>query len=168
MVWCAIKKFDTFYELAIIFSIVIPIALCDILLFVFIGLYNKYKIKQFLNIKEHGSCYKGTILTAHHKPKPARHSLLIKDTGEISVDVNNKIYNITDIDYNNEFKNLENSLKKLKKNFDINAKKFDDYIHNRINTIDKDFNLSKNTQMEITIYVLNDKAVANLNSITIK
>ena len=168
MVWCTIKNIDTFSELIIIFSIVMPIALCDILFFVFTVLFNKYKIKQFLNIKEHGNCYKGTILTAYHRSKSSRHSWLSKATGEISVDVNNKIYDITDIDYNNEFKNLENSLKKLNKNFDTNAKKFNDYIHNRINTIDKDFDLSKNTQMEITIYVLNDKAVADLNSITIK
>ena len=150
-------------------AIAVPIVFCSILSYIFISLDNNYKRKQFINIRENGNHYKGTILTASDSPANySRSSYFKKDTVEISVNVNNKVYTIKDIDYNNEFKLLENSLNELNKRLDTNIQQFNDFIHQRQDIINKNFNISKNTQMEIDIYVLDDKAIADLESIKIK
>lgn len=150
-------------------AIALPIVFYSILSYIFISLNNNYKRKQFVNIKENGNYYKGTILMAYCQPnKSVKGSLLKKDTGEISVKVKNKVYKIQDIDYNNEFKHLENSLEELWKHLNTNIEQFNDFINQRQDMINKNFSISKNTHMEIDIYVLDNKAVADLESINIK
>lgn len=143
------RDVDEFYILMCISAVIISTIFCNILIYLFIGLSNKCKRKQFINIKEKGIYYKGFILTASYQSIGyGRHGWLMKKAGEISVKANNKIYTIKDIDYNNEFKLLENS---LNTHFNVN-----------------DLSTLKNRQVEIGIYVLDNKVVADLESIKIE
>ena len=54
------------------------------------------------------------------------------------------------------------------KRLDTNIQQFDDFINQRQDTISKDFNILEGTQMEIDIYVLDNKVIADLDSIKIK
>lgn len=147
-IWYSMKTIDKFVMPMCISVVAIAVIFFDIIFYIIISLSNNYKRKQFINIKENGIYYKGIILTASYKIEASRYSWLKKDSGEISVEANNKIYKIEDLDYNNEFKLLESS---LDNHFNAN-----------------DLSTFKNTQVKIDIYVLDNKAVADLESIKIE
>lgn len=168
MIWYSTKIIDKFDILICIAAIAIPVIFCNILFYIIISLSNNYKRKQFVNIKENGNYYKGIILTVGYQSKGySRSKWLMKDTGEISVEVNNKVYKIKDIDYNDEFKLLENSLDECLNTLHTNVQQFNNFISQRQGRINKGSSILKNTQREIDIYVLDDKVVADLESIKI-
>lgn len=148
-IWYSMKNIGKFDMLMCISIVAITVIFCNIIFYIIISLSNNYKRKQFIKIKETGIYHKGIILTASYQfPGYARNSWLVKNAGKISVEANNKIYTIEDLDYNNEFKLLESS---LDNHFNAN-----------------DLSTFKNTQVEIDIYVLDNKAVADLESIKIE
>lgn len=137
---------NSFYntDISLLLKVIIVSAIfCEIFYYVIITLSNNYKRKQFINITNNGIYFEGNILKANYNHKHSRkYSWLEKSAGNITVRIENKTYKITDIDYNSDFKNLK---QKLEENFSINEKNF--------------------RQIKIGIYVFNNKAVADLNSI---
>lgn len=149
--------------LLISFGIIVFTVICNIVSALIILLWNNYKRKQFFYIKNNGSYYEGEIIMAnyHHKGY-SKHNWIEKSSGDILVCVNDKTYKISDIDYNNEFKKLE---QRLKDNFNTTKQKIIDnnYYLKNTGTLRK-LSLEKIT---IEIYLLEDKVIADLNSIKI-
>lgn len=133
------------------------------LIYIIISTSNNRKRKQFIKIKEKGIYCKAIILKAGLTPQYGRHR--IDNRAEISVEANNKVYKIKDIEYNDEFKLLVDI---LENHLNTNTQKFINIDKQRQDILNKDYNILKNTQIEIDIYVLDGKAVAVLESIKIK
>jgi len=144
-------------------GIIIPVIFFGVLTCLIIAVVNSYKRKKFSFIKNNGNYLDGIIIMAsYHSKLSGGYRWLWKDSGEITVTANNKIYKITDIDYNDEFKLLE---EKLSKNFYLNKQKYIDLNQNfKNNGI-----LAKIHREEINvgIYILDNKVVADLESIKI-
>ncbi len=154
------KKIDYSFISMFMFGIIIVI-LWDIIFLIIIALTNNYKRKQFISIKDKGKYYEGIIIMAnYHFEGYGRHKWLWKDSGEITVSVENKTYTITDIDYNKEFKLLE---QKLNDNFDTNRQQ---YIN--LNQQFKNIGILGNVyskEITVGIYILDNKVAADLDSI---
>ena len=143
-------------------AITIIVFFIDIVFWVIITLINNYKRKQFVSIKNNGVHFEGVILTADKSCVFGQHKWIWKDSGDITVSANNKTYKITNIDYNKEFKLLKQKLE-------------DDFYSNKQSYINLNQSFEKNDilykvhRKEITvgIYVLDNKAVADLDSIKI-
>lgn len=103
---------------------------------------NKMSSQKNIIIKNKGEYLEGTVIGAYYHIEYTWHKWVSKASGYISVMANNKIYTITDIDYNDEFKNLE---KEIKDNFN-------NKVGYHINEI------------KIGIYVLDNKAIADFNT----
>lgn len=135
--------------------------ICNIISALIIGLWNNYKRKQFLYIKNNGSYFEGEIIMAnYHNKGYNKYHWLLKDSGDIIVCVNDKTYKISDIDYNKEFKTLK---QKLNDSEEINTEQI-----NNINSVYKETGILNKIDFKnitIGIYVLEDKAVADLDSI---
>lgn len=159
-----VKHINCSLFLIISLGIIVVTVICNIISALIIVFLNNYKRKQFFYIKNNGSYYEGEIIMAsyHHKGYN-KHNWILKDSGNIVVCVNDKTYTISDVDYNKEFKDLK---QKLSDNADVNKKQL---MH--INTCFKNTGvLNKGNLKNITIgiYVLEDKAVADLDSIKMK
>lgn len=158
------KNIDYFLLLTFVAIIVITIIFYIFIFSLIIVLVNKYKRKKFVYIKKNGCFSEGEIIMANYHSKGyGRYKWLWKDSGDITVRVKNKTYVITDIDYNVTFKNL---IQKLNDNVYINEQKvINEKRHfkntGRLNKID--FN-----KITIGIYVLDNNAVADFNSIKVK
>lgn len=135
----------------------------NIVFLIIIALTNNYKRKQFMYIKNKGKYFEGVIIMASYDSAGiGERKLLSKDSGNIIVSVDNKTYTITDIDYNNEFKILE---QKINDNFNINRQQFSDLDqHFRNNGT---FYKAQTKEIKIGIYVLDNKVIADLNSIQV-
>ena len=79
---------------------------------------------------------------ANEHPEFHKHSWLHKPSGDLAIIANNTEYKVEELDYNDKFKQLE---EQLSNNIGIHRQK-----------------------IYVDIYVLDDKAVANLDSINIK
>lgn len=160
-----VEKVDYFFLLILTTLIGISGVFCYIIFYIIISLTNKYKRKQFSHIKNNGSYFEGIIVMANYHFKGyGKNSWLWKDTGDISVIADNKTYTITDIDYNNEFKLLE---QKLDDNFDANMQQYNclnqSFKNNNILAINK----VHRKEIKIGIYVLDNKVIADFDSIKI-
>lgn len=146
------------YSLA--FGILMAVLGVGLIYSITIALANNYKKKQSIKIKGDGKYLEGTVVMAnyHLKPTPLtgkRYGWLTKASGDITVMANNEMFKITDIDYNKAFKNLIKNLRECVNN-------------NYPNDIDVNENLEKEGTLKkitIGIYVLDKKAVADLDSI---
>jgi len=146
----------------ITFKIITPVFLLEAIDLIIIFLINIYKRKNFTHIKNNGDYFEGIIISANYHSNGAygKYRWLSKKSGDITVSANNQTYTITNIDYNEDFKLFE---QKLNENFYTNKQK--------IINIDRYFKntgiLNKINCKEITIgiYVLDNKAVADLNTI---
>ncbi len=160
MIMC-LANIDYSLLLTFMFGSTIILVFSDIAISLFIILENNHKRKQFVLIKNNGSYFDGVIISAYRyiKPRYAR-GVDAKNTGEILVTANNKTYTITDIDYNDAFKDLE---QKLNDNFYINKQKIIDKDRYFKNT----GILSKINSKEITvgIYILDNKVIADFDTI---
>jgi len=155
------KNIDYSFILMFSFTIIMTIIFFDIVFLIIITMKNNYKRKQFATIKDKGKYYDGIIIMANrHSKGYGRHKWLWKTTGEITVSVENKTYTITDIDYNNEFKLLE---QKLKDNFKTNRQQYMN-LNQQIKNNDILGNIFIK-EITIGIYILDNKVVADLNSI---
>lgn len=125
--------------LMIICVIILPITLGSILFLIIASVINNKKREQFINIKSNGIHLRGYILMANEHFEFHKHSWLHKSSGDLTIIANNKEYKIEELDYNDKFKQLEHLLTP-----NIRQK------------------------IEADIYVLDDKAIADLDSINIK
>lgn len=158
-----VKTEDYIYNLIFMAVIIIPVILGDFLFYIIITLTNNYKKKQFIQIKNNGIYFEGVIIMAtHHSKGYGNHKWLWKNSGDISVIVDNKIYTITDIDYNNEFKLLK---QKLNDDFDTNSKQYDNLNQSIKNNSIVTFSKVHRKEIKVGIYVLDNKAVADFDSI---
>ena len=148
-----IEKVNEFLILTLIVTTTICIVICILFLSIIIILTNNYKRKQFVNIKNNGHHFEGIIIMAnyHFDRYGGNHRWLWNNSGDITVQVNdnanNKTYTIKGINYNNEFKLLK---KKLNDNIDTYRQQYNNY-HRK--------------ELKIDIYVLDNKVVADLDSI---
>ena len=106
-----------------------------------IFLLNIYKQKNYNSIKNNGEYLTGFIIRARSEHKYQIPFLL----GKLYVDVNGITYIIDDIYYNEDFKAIEKELSEIRTSY----------------------YLRKSHQIKIDIYVLNNKVVADLDSISI-
>ena len=106
-----------------------------------IFLLNIYKQKNYNSIKNNGEYSTGFIIRAMSEHKYKVPFLL----GKLYVDVNGITYIIDDIYYNEDFKAIEKELSEIRTSY----------------------YLRKSHQIKIDIYVLNNKVVADLDSISI-
>ena len=154
------KNVNCFLALTIIVAIVIAIIFGDLLLYIIITLTNNYRRKQFIDIKSNGNCLESTIIMASNYSKGyGKYRWLLKDSGYITVMANNRTYTIMDIDYNDEFKMLKKELDDI---FQINAQKYNK-MNQCLKTNKEEF-FSK--EIKVRIYVLDNKVVADLASIS--
>lgn len=137
---CTENKFDKIDEFGIVFIAVLTIVMTFVIMGIFLiiccKIYNYYKRKQYLNIINNGKCYKGNIIMAYYH-SDYLFNWLLSDSGNLIVQCSQKEYIIKDIDYDKNFKILEQITKEIKNN---------DYIN-------------------IDVYILNNKVVGDLNSI---
>lgn len=163
MIICFEKNVNYSFMLMFMIGIIIIVGFLDIIFLIIITLTNNYKIKQFMYIKNNGKYYEGVIIMAnYHSNGIGRYEWLSKDSGDIVVRIDNKTYTITDVDYNNEFKILE---QKIKDNFYINKQQFSDLNqHFRDNGT---FYKVQIKELKIGIYVLDNKVIADFDSIQV-
>ena len=135
---------------------------------IIVTLKNNNQRKEFINIKDNGNYVEGTIVSAHRYANYAnnhryrRFQIFFNNSGEIVVYANNKTYTITNIAYNKDFRVLKQI---LNDNFDINRKAVIDLQEKFQNT--GTFEAFQEKDITIGIYVLDNKVVADLNSIKI-
>lgn len=160
MVVCIEKNIDDSGILIFSSAIMLMVFFLEILFFIIITLMNFFKRKQFNSIKNNGIRFNGTILMAYKTYQYRQHEWLWKDSGTITVSANNKTYDITDVDYNKEFKYLK---QKLDDDFHTNRQNYS----NLYEEFKKNGKWYKVDSKEITveIYVLEDKAVADFSTI---
>ena len=133
---------SNFNILIIICAITLPVVLSNILFFIIASVVNNRKRKQFINIKNNGVHLRGYILMANEHFEFHKHSWLHKSSGDLTIIADNKKYKVEELDYNDKFKQLE---ERLISSISIHSQK-----------------------IEVNIYVLDNKAVADLESINIK
>ena len=158
-----IAYYDVF---GLTFAFIILVVFLWVICLIIITLENNYKRKEFTHIKNNGNYFVGVISSAFHsesyKGYSSRYSILWHNSGEIWVTANNQTYKITDIAYNKEFKFLK---QKLDDNFYINKQKYINLYQNfKNNGI---FDKVQSKEITVGIYVLDNKVVADLDSIKI-
>ena len=157
------KNVNYSFMLMFTIGIIVIVGFLNIIFLIIITLTNNYKRKQFMYIKNNGKYFEGVIIMANYHSKGiVRYKWLNKVSGDIVVNVDNKTYTITDVDYNNEFKILE---QKINDSFYINRQKFSDLNqHFRDNGT---FYKVQTKELKIGIFVLDNKAIADFNSIQV-
>lgn len=157
--------YDVFW---LTFLYIIPFVFLWVVCLIIIILKSYYKRNAFTHIKNNGNYFEGIIISADHSenykiPRRTRSFIILfHDSGEIMVRANNQTYTITDIAYNKEFKFLK---QKLDDNFYINEQKYINLYQNfKNNGI---FNKVQKEEITVGIYVLDNKVVADLDSIKI-
>lgn len=152
------------------FAFIILVVFLWVICLIIITLKNYYKRKEFTHIKNNGNYFEGVIISANHSEnyemprRIRRYRILWHDSGEIRVRANNQTYyTITDIAYNKEFKFLK---QKLDDNFYINKQKYINLYQNfKNNGI---FDKVQSKEITVGIYVLDNKVVADLDSLKVK
>ena len=157
------KNVDYSFIVMFTIGIIVIFGFANVIFLIIITLTNNYKRKQFMYIKNNGEYFEGVIIGAnYHFEGFGRYRWASKASGDIYVSVDNNIYTITDVDYNNEFKILE---QKIKDTFYINRQQISDLKqHFRDNgTLYK----IQTEKLKIGIYVLDNKAIADFDSIQV-
>lgn len=162
MVVCFEKNVDNSAILIFSCAIMVIVLFMEILFFIIITIMNNHKRKQFNIIKNNGIHFTGTVLMAYRAYKHGYNRLrwLWKDSGTITVSANNKTYDITDVDYNKEFKYLK---QKLDDDFYTNRQNYSN-LYEEFKKNGKWYKVD-NKEITVEIYVLEDKAVADFSTI---
>ncbi len=160
MLVCIEKNVDYFFISMFAVGIILIVVVWDIVFLIVLSLRNNYKRKQFISIKENGKYCEGIIIMANsHFKGYGRHKWLWKDSGEITVSVENKTYTITDIDYNYAFKLLE---QKINDDFDTSIQHYINFNQQIKST--SIFGNVYRKEITIGIYLLDNNVVADLDS----
>ena len=156
-------KIDFTLLLIISIPIFIWLFFIELIACIVIILTNRYKRKQYNYIKEKGIYVEGKIIGAYCQSKGyVKYTVLFKDAGEITVYSDNNTYKIKDIDYNSEFKLLQKRIDELREE---HLYQYSDIIHRMKNEDLSTISKPRIMDLKIGIYVLGNKAVADLDSI---
>lgn len=139
-----------------LFSLMIIILsfICVGLLSMFVMyIYNRYLQRKYLKIKEHGKKMEGEIVIALYDiNKSGTYRWLSASRGCIGIEVNDNIYEIKDIEYNDNFRKLEKQLNSiLEQNELLNYQ-----------------NWLQRKKIQVTVYMFQQEIVADLDSIVVK
>lgn len=161
LIICFEKKLNCSLFLMFMTAFIIIIIFYYIVFLITIILKNNYKRKKFISIKNNGRYITGIIIDANYINKGhGRYIWLCKKSGEIIVKADNKTYKINNIDFNSEFKLLKQKLNNISNENRQQYINFNERLKND-NTLG-DF---KKGEITVGIYILDDMAVADLNTI---